>query len=275
MPQVTVIVPIHTGEDLLPAALRSILAQTLPEIEVIVAGDGAGTSVARAVAAARDPRLRFLPMPKAPGFGYSNRARAIAAAHSDRIAYLAPDDLWAPDHLSRLVGEQEREKYDLVFSRPVLVWGNGRPRPGYLPFDIAPGGRQLTGALLRFVSPSQTLHTREIHERSGGWNDWRKRHGDVDFWRRCRVVGARIGYLRHPTAVRFPSYAFRTESARGFLVDLRERLADDLIAGRLDLARPSAPPLVRIAAWLEDLVVVGRARGPGWFGSLFRRRSPS
>ena len=268
-PTVSVIVPVHEGADLLRVSLRSILRQTYDDFEVIVAGDGAGDDVRREALATGDPRVRWEGFPKAPGIGYSNRARAIGLAKGERIAYLAPDDLWAPRHLERLTRELDRDRLDLVFSKPVLVWASGVPRPHYLPFDWGRGGPSPSRFRLTCLSPTQVLHTREIHERAGGWADRLPRHGDVDLWLRCRAAGARIGFLREPTIMRFPSYIFA--AAPGGSAPLQARFAAELDSGRLALddLRWSIPR--RALGWAQDVVVVGRSRGPRWARMLLRR----
>ena len=263
------IIPLHQGAEFLRSSLGSVLRQTFEDFEVVVAGDGAGEEVRREALATGDPRVRWEGFPKAPGLGYSNRARAIGRAKGSLIAYLAPDDLWAPQHLERLTRALDRDRLDFVFSRPVLVWGSGIPRPHYLPFDWARGGLTPPRLLLTCVSPTQVLHSREIHDRAGGWTDGLPRHGDVDLWLRCRAVGARVGFVREPTVLRLPSYAFKTEppgrAAAAHAVRRRTgrdgAVLDDL---RWSIAR-------RALGWAEDVVVVGLSRGPRWAKMLLRR----
>lgn len=269
-PRVSVIVPVHDGAGLLRASLRSILGQTREDLEVIVSGDGAGGEVRREALATGDPRVRWEGFPKAPGFGYSNRARAVGRAKGSLIAYLAPDDLWAPRHLERLVGMLDQDRLDFVFSRPVLVWASGVPRPHYLPFDRARGGIGPSRFLLACLSPTQVLHSTEIHDRAGGWTDRFRRHGDVDLWFRCRAAGARIGFLREPTVLRFPSWVFEAEPA-GSAAALHARFAEELISGSLVLDELRWPLAQRLRGWAQDVVVVGRSRGPRWATTLLAR----
>lgn len=269
-PRVSVVVPVNRGAEALKTSLQSILHQTYQDFEIFVAGDGADGAVERVALSAEDSRVRWFGFPKAPGFGYSNRGRAIGRTSGQLIAYLAPDDLWAPDHLERLVAILDRDRLDLVFSRPILVWADGALRPHYFPFDLARGGLAPPRFLIACVSPTHVLHTREIHDQVGGWTDDLPRHGDVDFWLRCRAAGARIGFLRDATAVRFPSYAFAAELKERHAT-LQLRLAERLISGDLVLRnlRWSGPR--RFAGWIEDALVAGPARGPAWVKALLQR----
>ena len=268
-PRVSVVVPVHDGLEFLRSSLLSILRQTYEDFEVLVSGDGAGEDVRREALATGDPRVRWEGFPKAPGLGYSNRARAIGRARGSLIAYLAPDDLWAPRHLERLVRALDRDALDFVFSKPVLVWTSGIPRPHYLPFDWARGGLGPSRFLLACVSPSQVLHSKEIHDRAGGWTDALPRHGDVDLWLRCRKAAARVGFHSTPTVVRFPSYVFGRERA-ALAAASHARIAAELGSGRLVLDALRWSLARRTAGWMEDVAVVGRARGLRWAKMLFR-----
>jgi glycosyltransferase involved in cell wall biosynthesis len=269
-PRVTCLVPIHDQADLLPACLSTILAQSVADIEVLVSGDGCSDGSARVVEESGDPRVRFLAFPKAPGYGYANRARALTAARGKWVAYLAPDDLWARDHLERLLAGGEEDRGELLFSRPVLARRDGTLWPHYLPFDVwAHGAQPPVGARLLFVSPSQVLQSRHLMERAGGWSGALRRHGDVDLWLRCRRAGGRILYVPSPTVVRFPSYVFR--GAAGPLRELHARTAEALATGSLDLARLGLAWPRRLPGWLTDMTSVAMGRGPALLRALVAR----
>jgi glycosyltransferase involved in cell wall biosynthesis len=228
---------------------------------VLVSGDGCTDASEEVVRAVDDPRVRWLGFPKAPGYGYANRARALEQAQGVFVAYLAPDDLWAPDHLARLVEVVEQERCGLAFSRPVVARGDGVLHPHLLPFDLAvPGERSRAGLRLQCVSPSQVLHTRALLAPSGGWDSGLLRNGDVDLWRRCQAAGADARYLSRPTVVRLPAFRFRgvAPSARAAL---HARLAEELAGGRLDLAALRWPPHRRLLAWMDDAIAIVRANG--------------
>jgi len=164
----------------------------------------------------------------------------------------------------------DREGFDFVFSRPVLVWADGVARPHYFPFDWARGGPAPPRFLLACLSPTHVLHSREIHDCAGGWDDAFPRHGDVDLWLRCRAAGARVGFLREPTVVRFPSYGFAHEAPERAAA-LHARIAEELISGTLVLDELRWPLPRRVRGWAEDVVVVGRHRGPLWARTLLAR----
>ena len=112
-PRFTVLMPTHYRSDVIGYAIRSVLAQSDGDFELLVVGDGAVEGTAAAVAAFDDPRVRWFDLPKAPGFGYANRNIALEQSRGALIAYAADDDLMLPDHLEHL---------GAVFDDPGVQW---------------------------------------------------------------------------------------------------------------------------------------------------------
>ncbi|MDB5070576.1 MAG: hypothetical protein JWM87_1687 [Candidatus Eremiobacteraeota bacterium] len=104
MPRFSVIMPTHGDRPTLPFAVRSALAQTESDFELIISGDGAADSTREIVRelAAVDDRIRFNEFPKGEQRGELNRGRSVASSHGKFVAYLPDDDLWMPQHLAVL-----------------------------------------------------------------------------------------------------------------------------------------------------------------------------
>jgi glycosyltransferase involved in cell wall biosynthesis len=121
-----VIVPAYNAAASLPAALRSVLDQSLREIEVIVADDGStdGTAEVAAGLAAQDRRIRLLRAAHNRGAAAA-RNRAMAEARGDWLALLDADDAFAPDRLARLVALGEARGADVVADNLRLVSADG------------------------------------------------------------------------------------------------------------------------------------------------------
>ena len=104
-PRASVIVPTHDHGSLLELAVGSALRQTVPEVEVLIVGDGVDEptrSAAEGLAGA-DPRVRFLDNPKGPRTGEIHRPGAIATSRGPAILYLCDDDLWLPEHVEHML----------------------------------------------------------------------------------------------------------------------------------------------------------------------------
>jgi glycosyltransferase involved in cell wall biosynthesis len=97
-PRVSVVIPTHNRGHLLPETLASALGQGPADLdlEVIVVDDGStdGTAemMAKRVAAIRDPRLVYLPLPRSGNLARLRNA-GVARAQGALIAFLDSDDL--------------------------------------------------------------------------------------------------------------------------------------------------------------------------------------
>ncbi len=109
-PIVSVVIATWRRPDALARAVDSALAQTLGDIEVIVAAERNDPATAAAVAAVADPRVRLVVNPTKGGPGPA-RDTGARAARGRWVAFLDDDDLWHPTKLERqcaLAGDDDR-----------------------------------------------------------------------------------------------------------------------------------------------------------------------
>jgi len=103
-PVVSCIVPVFNGERYLKQAVDSILDQTYRPLEVIVVDDGS-TDGTPDVLAAYDDQIRHVRQVNAGPAAALNRG--VREAEGDLLAFLAADDLWHHEKLSRQVRQLE------------------------------------------------------------------------------------------------------------------------------------------------------------------------
>jgi succinoglycan biosynthesis protein ExoO len=103
-PCVSVLMANYNGARHIAAAVRSVLGQSLGDLELIVIDDASSDDSLAVVAkaAAGDPRVRVLAQDRNAGPGAA-RNRGLEAARGRWIAVVDSDDLMAPDRLARLV----------------------------------------------------------------------------------------------------------------------------------------------------------------------------
>ncbi|MEV4801832.1 CDP-glycerol glycerophosphotransferase family protein [Nonomuraea sp. NPDC049421] len=134
MPDCTVVVITYNDAARLPRAVRSVLGQSLRDLEVIIADDAStdGTpEVARRLAAS-DPRVRYLRRQANSGGCGAPRNDGIDAARSPYVMFLDSDDELPRHACKSLLAEIERTGAEFVAGQiSRLHESNGRLRPYY------------------------------------------------------------------------------------------------------------------------------------------------
>ena len=98
-PAVSVLMSVRDGAPWVREAVESVLAQTAPDLELIVIDDGSTDATTDVLASFRDSRLRVERQPPAGLTRALNRARGLARA--PLLARLDADDLALPERLAR------------------------------------------------------------------------------------------------------------------------------------------------------------------------------
>lgn len=145
-PIVSVVVPVFRSERFIAATIRSILAQTLRDFEIIVVDDG---SPDRSIAICKtftDPRIRYVHQPNR-GLAAARNA-GIRHARGRFVAFLDSDDLWAPGKLAHHVAHLEsRPDVGVSYGISAFIDENGDRLGGYQML-----GKELTGPVDCFVA---------------------------------------------------------------------------------------------------------------------------
>lgn len=122
-PLVSIIVATFNRSNVLRIALESIRDQTLSSWEVLVVGDCCTDDTDEVVRSLRDPRIRFVNLPRNLGDQSGPNSIGARQARGRYLAWLNHDDLWFPDHLETLVRELEEARADLAIARCFRVFG--------------------------------------------------------------------------------------------------------------------------------------------------------
>ncbi|WP_445258442.1 CDP-glycerol glycerophosphotransferase family protein [Nocardioides aurantiacus] len=113
-PLLSVVVPVYNVREWVGAALDSVLAQSLTDLEVVVVDDGSqdGSMAVVRERAARDPRVRVVTQANA-GLGAARNA-GTRHATGEFLAFLDSDDLVLPGAYESLVGSLLSSGSDFV-----------------------------------------------------------------------------------------------------------------------------------------------------------------
>lgn len=200
-PLVTIRIPTYNrSEQLAQVSLPSALRQTYDRIEVLVVGDATDPATDRLMAGIRDPRVRYVNLPR-PGLypedpikrwrvsGSQPMNAALMLARGAWIAPLDDDDELTDDHVEVLLRAAKQQRAEMVHSIAETRFADGRvgrlggPR---LEVGQVTHGSVLYSMGLRFLRYSETCYRiPEPHD----WN----------LFRRMRDIGVRIGYLDRVT----------------------------------------------------------------------------
>lgn len=116
----------YNASGTIDLALRSILAQTYQDWELIVVDDGSTDRTAESVLQVRDPRVRFIQEPSG-NWGLASRLnQCVGFAKGQYVARMDADDVAYPQRLERQVQFLEAHRdIDLLGTGAVIFKGEG------------------------------------------------------------------------------------------------------------------------------------------------------
>lgn len=184
-PTVSVVMAAKNYARFLPAAVESVLAQTVADWELLVVDDGSSDHTPDAVRPfLHDSRVRYfrsdrLGQPRAKNLG-------IGLSRGAFVAFLDADDAWQPTKLERqLAVFRERPDVGVVFCRRSLIDEEGKAvvRPGQA--RPLARGRVLNEMFVQnFVCFSSVVVRREVFAHVGGFDPQWDLAIDYDLWLR-------------------------------------------------------------------------------------------
>jgi glycosyltransferase involved in cell wall biosynthesis len=259
-PWVSVLMPVRNGGVYLLPAVRSILAQTLQDLELVVVDDGSTDGVTQTLARLRDPRLRVL---KNPGKGLVAALNfGVSQARGRYLARMDSDDLAEPQRLEQQASWLEAHPdCALVASRVQPMDADGDPLPAW-PQDaatLAPGAIRAALAKSNCLAHPSVMLPIELLRRHP-YDPQAEHFEDYALWLRLAGEGLRMDKLP-AMLLRYRMHAGSVSSVQnpsaqaGRLKDLKAKAL--LLRG---VRRPSAFH-ARVAGWatLQALELAARA----------------
>lgn len=190
MPAVSVIMPAYNVEPYVGGAIRSALAQTYTDFEVIVVDDGSRDGTADVVRelSKQDSRVRLVQQPNRGLAGARNTA--LRAARGEYFALLDSDDLWEPQFLT--------EQMAVLEARPDvdIVTGNGWYLEGPRHGEVArpspdPRPEPCLASIIgdEWAVFIMSVLRRRVYTAIGPFDEEMRSNEDYDFWLRAAVAG--------------------------------------------------------------------------------------
>lgn len=210
-PKISIVIPAYNASNYLAEAIDSALAQTYPNVEIIVVNDGSKDDGAtERVALSYGDRIRYFV--KENGGSSSALNMGIANMTGEWFSWLSHDDLYLPDKLEKQVSYMNSLGLDdsvlsghIFFSASSLIDGKGNlirttskqqaksmaekisamPHNGYLIAEPT---------VHSFHGCSCLIH-RDAFAAEGGFDGKLRLLNDVDLWYRLYAAGYKVHYI--------------------------------------------------------------------------------
>lgn len=111
---ISIIIPTYNRASSISKSVRSVLAQTYKNIEVIVVDDGSTDNTKQLIENICDYRLKYINLDTNAG-ACNARNKGIEMAKGDYIAFQDSDDVWKIDKLEKQIYALKKNNVDLVF----------------------------------------------------------------------------------------------------------------------------------------------------------------
>jgi cellulose synthase/poly-beta-1,6-N-acetylglucosamine synthase-like glycosyltransferase len=252
--------PAFASDETLLDSARSVLSQTVADLELIVVDDAGDPPAAETLAGVRDPRLRVLRHERNQGTSAA-RSTGLHAARGPLVSQLDADDEWEPDYLESVLPLFEDPRVGLAYTNCHIA---GHPSglddyigdPSPHPIDTFPRLAEANPV----PSPTATMRTSAVRA-VGGWATWMRMASDYQLYLKLAAAGWRFAYLHR----RLARYRWPSET-RGKSRDHRALELDELRMWAAFAARhPRTPgPKRRVRVGLRRELArlsAGRSRG--------------
>jgi glycosyltransferase involved in cell wall biosynthesis len=275
-PFFTVVVPVYNRADVLETALRSVMAQSFQDFDIVVVDDGSSDDPKAVVERLADPRLRFIRQENQGGAAARNTG--IEAAVGRFIAFLDSDDVFLPHHLATLHRLLDGTSGTAAYGRILVDRGDGRvilkPKRG-----IAEGEHMATYLLCdRGFVPTISLAVDAALAKRVRYATGYRYGEDTDFAINLFLAGCRFFFAEEPGAVWKDTYdPARASSGRKgvrltqWIEALRPRIPERAYHGCRGwiIAKGIAPTDKWLALKLYLTALRHRCYSPGLAGIVF------
>jgi glycosyltransferase involved in cell wall biosynthesis len=200
-PYFSILIPLYNKERYIADTIKSVLAQTFIDFEVIIIDDGSTDGSAEVAASFKDNRIKYF---RSENGGVSSaRNYAMQVAQGEYFAFLDADDIWKPYHLERIAEAINQFPHLKVFASLIVAEnskGTYMPVFSNLKSEANFETDYFTASFARSIlSGSTTVIHRSVPEIIGDFDISLKTFEDIDFWIRIGLH-YQIGVINEVTA---------------------------------------------------------------------------
>lgn len=250
--RLSVIVPSYMLGTLCADAVRSILRQTMRDLEVIVVDDGSSDDTLAHVLAIDDPRLTCITQSNRGLAGARNTG--VRHARAPFIGFCDGDDIWRPEKAERHLALMERDSsIGLTFSYSAYLDEGGQPT-GQLLISRCSAPTAYDLMVRNHVGNGSTPVVRkECFEQAGLFDESLRSCEDVEMWVRvCVRTPLTLRLIPEPLTGYRVRQGSLTVSYDNFLA------ASRLAAQRFQQHVPGVTPRIIARGYAETLRIASR-----------------
>jgi glycosyltransferase involved in cell wall biosynthesis len=195
-PHVSVIIPVYNAQGYVGEAVRSVVAQTYPDLEIVVVDDASTDSSVAEVLRVDDRRVRLLRnRPK----GGQSRARNIGleAARGHYVALLDADDTALPERIARQVAYLDRHESVGLLGTSYRYLDQAGALQGAFHVPENPTRILLRLLVSNPIGTSTIMMRREVLDVAGGFDPDFVFAEDLEYWGRV-ALATRIAQIDAP-----------------------------------------------------------------------------
>jgi glycosyltransferase involved in cell wall biosynthesis len=231
-PLVSIVIPCFNGERFVGDAIRSALAQTFRDREVIVVDDGS-TDGSREAVRRFGQEVRLVEAGHRGGSAARNRG--LGVAQGEWIQFLDADDLLAPHKLERHIAHRAAQPDAIGYADCEMSFLE-RPGEPPSPMTTKADDDAVVFVLNNTLQTSTPLHLRSWLERVGGFREGLPCCQEFDLHLRLACAGARFRHLPETLCTR----RTRHDSVSASYVRHHETAAGDPVGRLPDSSRETA-----------------------------------
>ena len=193
-PFFSIILPTYGRGRHIAPSIESVLAQTFGDYELIVVGDGCADETETVVRSFAAAHVGWRNLPHNSGSQSFPNNEGIAASRGRWIAYIGHDDIWAPNHLARMVQAIDSSQTP-DFAVSGCIFHGPKGSDDYFITGLFEGA---DAQFRHFCPPTSIAHRHDVTARMGGWRDPRelKCPADNEFLLRAAHAGMRFCFDR-------------------------------------------------------------------------------
>ena len=194
-PLVSVIIPTYQTKDFVGEAIDSVLAQTYPNIEILVVDDGSVDGTEEFCKAKYGSRITYIYQENRGLAG--SRNTGMRNAHGEFFALLDADDMFLPNKVERQVDYLlTHPECDVSYCGLYHFYDGAPERLFTLNLTYYSGADIFPNLLKRnFINPLTVVMRRRVMEKIGFFDEFYRHGEDWDYWLRSSYQGARFCYL--------------------------------------------------------------------------------